>query len=284
MLLLIKVFLYVTRQFVILKVELDELQGAQLVRQDGDGVVAQVERLQVDQAVDLERYGLQQVVRNGELAQCVGHAAREHTVVQLGYVVVVEPERANAAQRVVGKVVDLGVREVERAERLELEHDRGHVLALYLALADQALHVGVEDAREAHAIAYVQRLQLLALLERLGQAVHVVGHEHELAERGAEADLVGQHGQRTLRQVEIAQLLQVAHVGHQQHDLVTAQIEHLERGEEPHDARYAAQIALAQAQVLEVLQHAHLERQTRQVVDVLDSQRIAAYVQVLQVH
>ena len=126
--------------------EFDESgEARQRRREVDDGVVAQIEGLQRGQRAQVVGEVRQQVV--GELEEAEGGERRDDRRNCL-QVVVAEAQLAEVRGARARQAVDLGVLEVEHVDGRQLEDDRRHVVGLVLALAQQLVHVRVDDAAE----------------------------------------------------------------------------------------------------------------------------------------
>ena len=75
------------------------------------------------------------------------------------------------------------------------------MFALDLTVEDEAFHVRVDKGAETLE-AHVDKLERLAVLESVRQAFDLIGHEDDLRQLGAEADLVWQSAQVAEGQID----------------------------------------------------------------------------------
>lgn len=80
------------------------------------------------------------------------------------------------------------------------------MFALYLTLANQLLHVGVQQGTKSP-VAHTQRFESPQVLQRFGQILDVIGHEANLAQFTTKANLGRERAQRALGQVYGEQML-----------------------------------------------------------------------------
>jgi hypothetical protein len=113
------------------------------------------------------------------------------------------------------------------------------MLGLNLTLAYKILHISVQERIEA-SVGHLQILKTSAVFQSFWQAFYLVGHENDLFETVTKADLARKCRQIALGQVDLLNVMQIAHVWYEQTNFIATQIQMSYRHAKPYGQWYVS--------------------------------------------